>query len=274
MPRPTRPLGQPTRGKTAENRLRQADVYVALAMPRALRGESPLAVDLGFGAKPWTTLEMADRWRKIEPTLRVLGIEIDPERVAEAAPFAAPPATDFRLGGFNLAAVLGEERARVVRCFNVLRQYEESEVEHALAEIARGMEPGGVLIEGTSNPTGGMMVFDVWRRADATAAIGQRAGAGSRRAGVRNELPRPPRARRFPRDPAEAPHPPDAGPGARRLLRRLAAIVGDRPWTRHRGAETGVGRGGGSLRERFGRPVDPRRRLLQRGFLGVQGELR
>src|SRR5258708_15518968 len=126
MARRTKPLGQPTRGKTALNRLRQVDIYVALAFSGILRGGSPLVIDVGFGAYPWTTLEMRERWLPMNPDLRVLGVEIDPERVEAALTYANPPAVDFKLGGFNLADVLGSQRARLIRCYNVLRQYEET----------------------------------------------------------------------------------------------------------------------------------------------------
>src|SRR5260221_13909883 len=156
-PRRPRLLGQPTRGKTALNRLRQIDVYVALVMPQLLSGGVPLIVDVGFGAYPWTTLEMRERWLHFNLRLRVIGTEIDAERVAAALPYRAendPAAIDFRLGGFNLLDVLGSERARLIRCYNVLRQYDESAVDGALAAMAAALEPGGILIEGTSNPTG------------------------------------------------------------------------------------------------------------------------
>src|SRR5689334_9864918 len=124
MPR-HRPLGQVTRGKTALNRLRQIDVYVGLALSGVLSSGSPLVVDLGFGAYPWTTLEMFERFLPINPSLRVMGVEIDPERVAAALPYAQPSIIDFRQGGFNVDEVLRGEPVRLIRCYNVLRQYEE-----------------------------------------------------------------------------------------------------------------------------------------------------
>lgn len=162
--RRTRPIGQPTRGKTALNRLRQIDIYVALAFPGVLTGDTPLVVDIGFGAYPWTTLEMRERWLRINPALRVLGIEIDSERVAAALPYAQPPTIDFRLGGFNLPDVLPNERAYLIRCYNVLRQYEEADVEPALAAMAQALQPKGILIEGTSNPSGRLVAFDVYQK--------------------------------------------------------------------------------------------------------------
>lgn len=164
MARPTRPTGQPTRGKTAENRLRQVDVYVALAHACTLRGGEPLCVDLGYGERPTTALEMAERFARVNPAVRVLGVEIDSGRVLAARAFADPPRVDFALGGFNLIAVLGGQRARYVRAYNVLRQYDEEHVSAALAQVAAGVEPGGIVVEGTSNPTGAIVAFDVWRR--------------------------------------------------------------------------------------------------------------
>ncbi len=166
MARRVRLAGQPTRGKTALNRLRQVDVYSALMHGGLLAGGAPVIVDVGFGAYPWTTLEMRQRWLRLNPRLRVLGVEIDPARVEAALPYADPPAVDFRLGGFNLMDALGGERARLIRCYNVLRQYEEAAVRPALETMAGALEPGGLLVEGTSNPSGRIVAFDVYRKAE------------------------------------------------------------------------------------------------------------
>ena len=142
---PRRPQGQPTRGKTARNRLRRVDTFVALYDPTVLRREDgPFAgayfVDLGYGAEPVTTLESAERFRRLNPHLPVLGVEIDPSRVAAAQPYAGER-THFRLGGFNLplgrSADGTAESVRLIRAFNVLRQYEESEVAGAWSMLAR-----------------------------------------------------------------------------------------------------------------------------------------
>jgi hypothetical protein len=126
-----------------------------------------LYVDLGFGAEPITTLESAARLRRLNPTLPVLGVEIDPERVAAAQPYAAEH-TFFRLGGFNLPLQTwpdgAAETVRLIRAFNVLRQYEESEVAPAYERLAHYVLPGGMLIEGTSDPFGRMWVANVLRR--------------------------------------------------------------------------------------------------------------
>ena len=154
---PKKPQGQVTRGKTARNRLRQVDHFMLRYDPGLLTrvdGDfaDALFVDLGYGAEAVTTLESAERFRRLNPGLKVLGVEIDPQRVAAALPFA-DSRTFFRLGGFNLPLQPGET-VRLIRAFNVLRQYEEHEVASAWEQMARGVLPGGLLIEGTSNPTG------------------------------------------------------------------------------------------------------------------------
>jgi hypothetical protein len=171
-----RPLGRPTRGKTAPNRLRRVDTFVMLYDPGLLRrADGPFAgapfVDLGYGATPITTLESAARFRRLNPELPVVGVEIDRALVAAALPFA-DALTDFRLGGFNLP--LGVDaagrpiHARLIRAFNVLRQYEADAVGPAWAEMAAGLVPGGLLVEGTSDPTGRVWVANLLRRSGAT----------------------------------------------------------------------------------------------------------
>lgn|GEM_PF-144606 len=170
--RSRRPVGQPTRGKTASNRLRRVDAFLLLYDAHLLRREDGLFagawfVDLGYGAEPVTTLESAARFRRINPLLPVMGVEIDPARVAAAQPFA-DERTAFRLGGFNLPLRRLEagqsERVRAIRAFNVLRQYEEADVEPAWSELAQAALPGALLIEGTSDPSGSLWVANILRR--------------------------------------------------------------------------------------------------------------
>lgn len=262
----SRPLGQPTRGKTALNRLRQIDVFVALAYADVLTTGSPLVIDVGYGAQAWTTLEMRDRWLPINPRLRALGLEIDPERVTVAQPYADPPRIDFKLGGFNVIAVLGEERARVIRAYNVLRQYDESEVESALAEMARGLEIGGLLIEGTSTPSGRMVAFDVYRRESdglrhEALVFGSNFRAEIEPTDFQTILPK-------------------------RLIHHMLDQTPARffdSWQRSMHIARGNGsrsrRGrwidaGNRLREQFGWKIDVRGRLLERGYVVVKESLR
>ena len=167
---PKKPQGQVTRGKTARNRLRQVDNFLLRYDPGLLTRldgafADSLFVDLGYGAEAYTTLEMAQRFRRLNPALKILGIEIEPERVAAAAPYADHQ-TFFRLGGFNLPLEPGET-VRAIRAFNVLRQYDESDVLPAWEQMARYVLPGGLLVEGTSNPSGAIWAANILRRVEA-----------------------------------------------------------------------------------------------------------
>jgi hypothetical protein len=119
-------------------------------------------VDLGYGSDARTTLESASRFRRVNPDLRVLGVEIDQERVEAALPYADEK-TFFRLGGFNLPLYEGEH-IRLIRAFNVLRQYEEKDFAPAYDRLAPYILPRGLMIEGTSNPFGSIWAANVVRR--------------------------------------------------------------------------------------------------------------
>ncbi len=157
----SRPIGQATRGKTAPNRLRKTDTFLAVAFPEFVRHMPGLYVDLGYGFFPITSVETLHRLRRHNSGLRVLGVEIDPERVAAAQPFAEP-GLEFRHGGFNLPLRPGE-RVSVVRAFNVLRQYDETAVEAALIALAQPLTPGGLILEGTSDPLGRLLTFNLFQ---------------------------------------------------------------------------------------------------------------
>ncbi|NLU77194.1 class I SAM-dependent methyltransferase [Micromonospora sp. HNM0581] len=148
----SRPLGVVTRGTTAANRLRRVDNWVTETCADPLRAApDPLVVDLGYGATPVTAVELRDRLAaRVRADVRVVGLEIDAGRVADAQPAANPPGLTFARGGFELAGL----RPALVRAFNVLRQYDESEVAGAWDTIRAGLAPGGLLVEGTCDEVG------------------------------------------------------------------------------------------------------------------------
>jgi hypothetical protein len=154
-------VGIPTRGKTARNRLRRLDVWVARGGVLRNR-ETPLFVDVGYGAEPSTTIESFTRLSRTSPTLRMIGVEIDRSRVEAAQPYARP-GLEFRIGGFDVP-LLPREAASVVRAMNVLRQYDEPAHADAVGRLARALCDGGVLLEGTSSPTGRLLTANVYRR--------------------------------------------------------------------------------------------------------------
>ncbi|MFI6066178.1 class I SAM-dependent methyltransferase [Micromonospora sp. NPDC051227] len=147
-----RPVGVVTRGTTNPNRLRRVDNWiVATCADRLLAADDPLVVDLGYGATPVTAVELRARLAAgVRRDVRLVGLEIDAARVAAAAPAADPPRLTFARGGFELAGL----RPVLVRAFNVLRQYDESEVAEAWQTMTAALAPGGVLVEGTCDELG------------------------------------------------------------------------------------------------------------------------
>jgi hypothetical protein len=160
-----RPQGEITRGTTNPGRLRRVDRWISQAQRAVLRArDRPLLVDLGFGASPVTTVELYLRVRAVAPDAEVVGLEIDPLRVAAAcrrlaalrAAGDALPGLSFAVGGFELPV---ERRPAVVRALNVLRQYQEEQAWAAWSRLRAGLAAGGVLIEGTCDEIGRRAVW-------------------------------------------------------------------------------------------------------------------
>ncbi len=151
-----KPIGTITRGTTNPNRLRRVDSFIAYRCGGLLaQAQLPLVVDLGYGATPVTAVELRARLAAaVRPDIAVVGLEIDPVRVADAQAFADPPGLQFRRGGFELAGL----RPVVVRAFNVLRQYREAEVAQAWAQMT---STGALLVEGTCDELGRVATWTV-----------------------------------------------------------------------------------------------------------------
>ena len=173
-----RALGLPTRGTTNPNRLRRMDNWIVATLGARLRAAAdPLVVDLGYGATPVTAVELAARLARVRPDVRVVGLEIDPERVAAARPAADPPRLDFRRGGFELAGL----RPALVRAANVLRQYDEPAAAQAWRTVRSRLAAGGALVEGTCDELGrlaGWVLLDADGPVSLTLACRVRACAG------------------------------------------------------------------------------------------------
>lgn len=163
------PIDQPTRGKTARNRLRRVDIFISRYDPALIKqetfgGKQALYIDLGFGAEPATTLESARRFQQMNPDLITLGVEIDPERVAAALAHQTPQIL-FRQGGFKLP-LQENETVRLIRAFNVLRQYPVDKFTPAIELMVTQLIPGGLLVEGTSDPYERVWCANLIRAAD------------------------------------------------------------------------------------------------------------
>jgi hypothetical protein len=142
------PIGQLTRGTTGHNRLRRSDrwlVYSRRVRTVLQSAADPLVIDLGYGSLPVTTLELAARLRVVRADVRVVGLEIHPERVVPAR-----DGVEFVLGGFELAGYTPV----LVRAFNVLRQYPVEAVPEAWSAIQSRLAPGGLIVDGTCDELG------------------------------------------------------------------------------------------------------------------------
>ena len=150
----TKPVGAITRGTTNPTRLRRCDRWLSATQGHRLRRHHgiPIVVDLGYGASPITALELHDRLVPVRRDVQVVGIEIDPARVA-AARLLVREGVDFRLGGFEVPLDAGE-RPVIVRAFNVLRQYAEAEVPAAWDLVRSRLAEDGIFVDGTCDEIG------------------------------------------------------------------------------------------------------------------------
>lgn len=146
-----RPVGAITRGTTNPNRLRRCDRW--LAGPQAWRlrtGPPPVVVDLGYGASGVTARELSDRLIAVRPEVSVVGLEISADRVAAARPLTRA-GLSFAVGGFEIPV---PGTVRIIRAFNVLRQYDESAVSAAWSLMRSRLDPDGLIVEGTCDELG------------------------------------------------------------------------------------------------------------------------
>ena len=173
-PTSSRAVGTVTRGTTNTNRLRRVDRWIG-SLPVLRRTGDPLVVDLGYGASGVTAFELQHRLARVRQDVEVLGLEIDPGRVRTALAqlqsvregstgFDPRARVDFRVGGFEVPLPEGRHAA-VIRAFNVLRQYDESEVDAAWSRMLGRLQLGGALVEGTCDEIGRI---SSWVTLDAT----------------------------------------------------------------------------------------------------------
>lgn len=162
-----KPTGVVTRGTTNPNRLRRVDRYIASLSN--LRNENPIVVDLGFGASPITAVELLARLARVNRSVQVVGVEIERERV-ERGLAVANENLHFVHGGFEtpLPESMAGKRATIIRAFNVLRQYEETEVLAAWKLMQSRLDENGLLIEGTCDEIGRL---SCWVTLDRTHAL-------------------------------------------------------------------------------------------------------
>ncbi|MEU2586583.1 class I SAM-dependent methyltransferase [Streptomyces avermitilis] len=244
----SRPVGTVTRGTTNPNRLRRMDRWIAAAHGAVLRRASdPVAVDLGYGAAPWTAVELLLRLRAVAPHARVVGVEIEPARVAAARPYEREGLV-FRHGGFEVPV---PGRPTLIRAANVLRQYDEDQVAAVWERLCARLAPadpvtgsrGGLLVEGTCDEIGRRHVWvALGPEGPRTVTFAARLGSLDRPSDLAERLPKALIHRNVPGEPvhaflrdfdrAWAAAAPYASYGARqRWIRAVRALTADWPVT-------------------------------------------
>ncbi|MFC7309428.1 class I SAM-dependent methyltransferase [Streptomyces monticola] len=198
----TSPVGTVTRGTTNPNRLRRMDRWIAAVHGAALRrDDAPLAVDLGYGAAPWTAVELLNRLRAAAPAVEVVGIEIEPARVAAARPYERDGLT-FRHGGFEVPT---DRPPALIRAANVLRQYDEEQVAAVWRRLCGRLAPGGLLVEGTCDEIGRRHVWvALGPEGPRTVTFATRLGSLDRPSDLAERLPKALIHRNVPGEPVHA----------------------------------------------------------------------
>lgn len=206
----SRPVGTVTRGTTNPNRLRRMDRWIAAVHGAELRrAVDPVAVDLGYGAAPWTAVELLCRLRTTAPRSRVVGVEIEPARVAAAQPYTREGLA-FRHGGFEVPV---PGRPSLIRAANVLRQYEEDEVAAVWERLCARLAPadpasgsrGGLLVEGTCDEIGRRHVWvALGPEGPRTVTFAARLGSLDRPSDLAERLPKALIHRNVPGEPVHA----------------------------------------------------------------------
>lgn len=179
------------------------DRWIASTHAPTLRGAdtAPVAVDLGYGASPWTAVELLTRLRHVRADSRVVGVEIDPERV-EAARRYEREGLSFVRGGFEVPV---DDAPLLIRAANVLRQYDEPQVRPVWRRLCGRLAPGGLLVEGTCDEIGRRHVWIALdREGPRTVTFATRLSALDRPSDLAERLPKALIHRNVPGEPVHA----------------------------------------------------------------------
>lgn len=110
---------------------------------------------------PWTTIDLADALASLPAAPEVVGIDLDPANIARAQPLSRS-GLSFVVSGFALPDCA--RPALLVRAMNVLRGYPREQIPAAHAEMGESLVSGGLLVEGSSGPTGEVLTAHLIRR--------------------------------------------------------------------------------------------------------------
>jgi hypothetical protein len=180
-------------GNTAKGRLDRLDALLRLYEPELFEvpgGSSDggaadalcdVCVDVGFGDTVDTFIDFAAslRARRAAGTLRIVGTESDPRRLAAAQASLGASAEDSSLalrqaesdGWFVLPLLEGEAAPVFIRALNVLRDYHPADARRGLLTLGAQLAHGGLLMEGSASTPGHTSVVVLARRPKARGAV-------------------------------------------------------------------------------------------------------
>ena len=174
-------------GNTTKGRLDRLDALLRLYEPELFdvpgagssghgADEVPceVCVDVGFGDTVDTFIDFATslRARRAAGTLRIIGTESDPSRLAAAQASLGASLEDSSLalrqaesdGWFVLPLLEGEPAPVFIRALNVLRDYHPADARRGLLTLGAQLAHGGLLMEGSASTPGHTAVVVLARR--------------------------------------------------------------------------------------------------------------
>ncbi|OQX86681.1 MAG: hypothetical protein B6D55_05505, partial [Candidatus Omnitrophica bacterium 4484_70.2] len=125
-----------------------------------------IIIDVGIGGRGApTTFDMYRILSKLNPDLKIIGIDYNPDNVKLAQEKAQKEGIkniSFIKVGFNFR--LGKnKKADIITCFNVLMDYKRDERLTAIKELGRRLKNKGVLLEGRSDDIGKYISFIIYQ---------------------------------------------------------------------------------------------------------------
>ncbi|RKY40016.1 MAG: hypothetical protein DRP76_02905, partial [Candidatus Omnitrophota bacterium] len=123
-----------------------------------------LIVDVGMGGRGApTTFDMYRILSKLNPELKIIGIDYNPENVKLAQEEAQKRKIrniSFIKAGFNFNV---QKNPDIITCFNVLMDYKRDERLAAIKKLRRRLKNKGVLLEGRSDDIGKYISFIIYQ---------------------------------------------------------------------------------------------------------------
>ena len=144
-----------TRGKTRPERLSLWLRWLRHNYEELNAPPSYSIVDLGYGEKPYSTIELLDAVEDWDMVPAIVGIESSEHRHAQASALQHPK-IQFLLGGAE-AIVACSPPARLIRAINVLRQYPPDQTAAVRRSWLTFCAPGALITEGTTDRDGNVL---------------------------------------------------------------------------------------------------------------------